>query len=108
MFGRKTLNPASPRPCLSETLPLRYPASLRPTLPPPHAPPLPSTPTPGRTLVAVPFRGCGLAPQRLRWPACLPVVCVCQGGNSGAPVREDFVELFNRGADTVDLLGCVP
>src|SRR5262245_21535867 len=50
-----------------------------------------------------------LPTQQTQAQAVLPDIIISQvyggGGNSGAPFRNDFVELFNRGTTTVSLAG---
>jgi hypothetical protein len=50
-----------------------------------------------------------LPTQQTQAQAVLPDIVISQvyggGGNSSAPFRNDFVELFNRGPTTVSLVG---
>ncbi len=47
----------------------------------------------------------GAAPARAASPNVTVAEVYGGGGNSGAPLRSDFVELFNRGTAAVNLAG---
>ena len=63
------------------------------------------TPTPGSTPTPTPSP----SPSPLPSPESSPLVIISQifggGGNSGAPFRNDFIEIFNRGSSPINLSG---
>src|SRR5207302_7296964 len=64
-----------------------------------------SGPTPGSTPTPTPTPT--TTPTPTPTPTPIPLVVISQifggGGNSGAPYKNDFIELFNRGTTTTDI-----
>ena len=72
--------------------------------------PTPSpTPTPAPTPTPTPTPSPTPSPTPTPMPTPTPLVVISQiyggGGNSGAPYRDDFIEIFNRGETAADLSG---
>ena len=91
-------------------LPVIQPTPTPTPTPQPSPSPLPSTsptPSPTPTPTASPSPSPGPSPSPSPVPATKVVISQIfgGGGNSGAPYRNDFIEIFNSGQSAVDLTG---
>jgi uncharacterized protein (TIGR03437 family) len=105
-FFKGAINPRTGSAPLTPCTTIPTPSPTPSPIPSPEPTPV-TTPTPSPTPVATPTPTPLPEPSPSPSPTASLVISQVYGGggNSGATIRNDFVELFNRGNTTVDLTG---